>query len=266
MDTTFRVAPPPRKTNNSKGFTLSEVLITLSILGVVAGITIPAIVHRIQDRVEITQLKAAYSIIENGLRMMYVEKGDPRYYNWPGGNGGNESNANFFANMLKDYLPVSKYCGSDTGCLPTKDDSMCKDGNKAYYHTLNRQCHSSSYNMWSDHLKYGKMILKNGMMISINILRPKMDYDYSIGQIRVDLNGKKGPNAYGHDVFSFGFDQNGIQTSFHNYTLSKDGKYGGHKDVCRISSTENNNGISCSLWVLKHNNMDYKYRDIYNDW
>ena len=46
-------------------FTLAEVLITLSILGVVAAIMIPGTVQRVTDRQTVTAVKRAYSIIDN---------------------------------------------------------------------------------------------------------------------------------------------------------------------------------------------------------
>ena len=49
----------------SKGFTLAEILITLSILGVVAVITIPNIIQKQKERIYVTRLKLAYSILSN---------------------------------------------------------------------------------------------------------------------------------------------------------------------------------------------------------
>ena len=50
-----------------KAFTLSEVLITLTILGVIAAITVPSIIRNFQDRAQITGMKRAYALIDNAF-------------------------------------------------------------------------------------------------------------------------------------------------------------------------------------------------------
>ena len=49
---------------HKKGFTLAEVLITLSILGVVAAIMIPNVIQQYQKRSTITKLQKAYANLE----------------------------------------------------------------------------------------------------------------------------------------------------------------------------------------------------------
>ena len=43
-------------------FTLSETLITLGILGMVASMTLPAVVNKYQEKVTVTKLKKIYSV------------------------------------------------------------------------------------------------------------------------------------------------------------------------------------------------------------
>ena len=49
------------------GFTLAEVLITLSILGVVAAISIPNIIQQYQKRVTVTKLQKVYSELNKAV-------------------------------------------------------------------------------------------------------------------------------------------------------------------------------------------------------
>jgi len=43
-----------------KGFTLSEVLITLGIVGVVASMTIPAVIRKYRENTTVAQLQKQY--------------------------------------------------------------------------------------------------------------------------------------------------------------------------------------------------------------
>ena len=58
-----------------KAFTLAEVLITLSILGVVAAISIPNIIQQYQKRLTITKLQKAYAFLENAAQNIAVNSG-----------------------------------------------------------------------------------------------------------------------------------------------------------------------------------------------
>lgn len=61
-----------KKLQKHKAFTLAEVLITLGIIGVVAALTIPALINRNEERVRETQLKKAYSVLAQVHQMMIV--------------------------------------------------------------------------------------------------------------------------------------------------------------------------------------------------
>lgn len=58
-----------------KGFTLAEVLITLGIIGIVAAMTLPTLIQNFQKLVVENQLKVAYSLISNAIKMAEVEYG-----------------------------------------------------------------------------------------------------------------------------------------------------------------------------------------------
>ena len=62
--------------NNYKAFTLAEVLITLSILGVVAAITVPQIVRYQSERAAITKMRKAISTYERLANEYIAQTGD----------------------------------------------------------------------------------------------------------------------------------------------------------------------------------------------
>lgn len=61
---------------NKKGFTLSEVLITLVIIGVVAAITIPVITVGHQQTETISKLKKALSVANQALQASTIDNGE----------------------------------------------------------------------------------------------------------------------------------------------------------------------------------------------
>lgn len=61
--------------NINQAFTLAEVLITLGIVGIVAAMTIPALVNRTQGKELETSLKKSYSVLQNAFNQMSYDEG-----------------------------------------------------------------------------------------------------------------------------------------------------------------------------------------------
>ena len=61
-------------------FTLAEVLITLGIIGVVAAMTLPALVQKNNNRVVETRLMKFYSAINQAVKMAEVDYGDKKFW------------------------------------------------------------------------------------------------------------------------------------------------------------------------------------------
>ena len=62
---------------NKQAFTLAEMLITLGIIGVVAAMTIPALMAHFQQEQTVTRLKKALSVINQAYRLSYDDVGEP---------------------------------------------------------------------------------------------------------------------------------------------------------------------------------------------
>lgn len=54
------------------GFTLSEVLLTLSIIGVVSAMTVPSLMTSVEDRELSAQAKKAYNTLQSAVSMKYA--------------------------------------------------------------------------------------------------------------------------------------------------------------------------------------------------
>lgn len=60
-------------------FTLAEVLITLGIIGVVAALTMPALIAKYDEMVIVNKLKRSYSEIANAIELRKSELGTSDY-------------------------------------------------------------------------------------------------------------------------------------------------------------------------------------------
>ncbi len=67
-----RFAPPPY---NRKAFTLSEVLITLVIIGIISAITVPTLFANHKWQEYKSALKKAHSTLNNAVNAYYLENG-----------------------------------------------------------------------------------------------------------------------------------------------------------------------------------------------
>ena len=85
-------------------FTLAEVLITLGIIGVVAALTMPALIQNHRKQVVETSLRKFYSIVNQAVQMSELENGPSQ--NWEGCIGYYDymSCAEWYNKYLKKYL------------------------------------------------------------------------------------------------------------------------------------------------------------------
>ena len=169
-------------------FTLAEVLITLGIIGVVAAMTLPALLNSTQHKELQTGLQKAYSVIQQAIQRMSYEEGlDITWDNYPN---------NTFAPVFKKYIQQFSSCGQN-GCItadisPEEGDIFSR---VSKYKTYNKK-----QNVTLEWFDEGQAILTDGMFLMIN---NSSNRNYGI-VISVDVNGYgKGPNAWGHDLFSF---------------------------------------------------------------
>lgn len=163
--------------NKLLAFTLAEVLITLGIIGVVAGMTIPTLMHSTQEQEFKTGYKKAYSVISQALQRA---NNDNTLTPFSGTNGGIGLQANFQA--MQQYFSIAKTC--DTSHL-----SDCWDTS------------SSSESFGNESSDVPSFIDKSGMAWRVR----HSDYDTATPIMLVDINGTRKPNKYGQDRFPLFF-------------------------------------------------------------
>lgn len=89
-----------------KGFTLAEVLITLGIIGIVAAMTLPAIIQEHRQKMLETGLARFYTTINQAFKASELENGEQRYWEF------SDNSCEFYKKYLNKYLKTIRYeCG-----------------------------------------------------------------------------------------------------------------------------------------------------------
>lgn len=197
------------------GFTLSEVLISLVIIGVIAAITVPSIIQNTREKEFEAALKKNWSVIQNALRRGQLDEGalgDNSAVFTPDSSADRHYNT---AKNLAKYLNTLRVCknSSDTNC-------------SSMYYKIN---YATNYNGGSTtYNSYAAIALNDGAIYKVfqypeckwvqnscvqdsdgNCIKdssgntiPKTVNRDDCGLIFIDVNGRKGPNKYGKDVFN----------------------------------------------------------------
>lgn len=217
-----------------KAFTLAEVLITLGIIGIVAALTMPTLINSTHGKELDAALKKAYSILQQAIQRMTFEEGlEITWDNYPN---------NTFAPVFKKYIRQLGACGQKD-CMSA--DIASENGpvfNKvSKYRTYNKKDYVTL-----EWFNEGQAFLTDGMFIMIN-----NSDNRALGiVISVDVNGiNKGPNIWGHDLFSFEVNNDRvIPIGSPQSTLTPGSNWNGFE--CSLTSSERNNGMGCTYRAL----------------
>lgn len=173
-------------------FTLSEVLITLIIIGIVAAITIPTIISSYQKKILASQLKKSYANIENAINYVNSQNGTPyECYTIGFGNYFPSECNDFWTEVLKHFNTIKKCESNDKTCRPkykTKDEVTAQGGK-----VLNPNC-SYPINLMKGH------VLNDGSIIYLHYYGNEIKGSNAL-YFGLDVNGIKGPNKWGYDLF-----------------------------------------------------------------
>lgn len=101
------------------GFTLAEVLITLGVIGVVAGLTLPAVVTNYQKQKTVSFVKKFYNEINNAIKLSVAENGDVDLWMQSAHDNSYQENLKFVKNYILPYIKYDYYekCESEKVCV-----------------------------------------------------------------------------------------------------------------------------------------------------
>lgn len=196
-----------------KGFTLAEVLITLGIIGIVAAMTIPTLMKNTQDAELKSAWKKAYSVISQASLNVKNDNGGT----FAGlGSAFDLNSQNTLRDAYTNYLKVVKKCDADAYglCFHPESGGIYLDTVKLLNGTSHLQC--NSYLPYFFESASG-VILPDGQLVLFAWVNTGTACTFSIegytndcGFMTVDVNGFKGPNTVGRDIFAIEILENKI--------------------------------------------------------
>ncbi len=211
------------------GFTLSEVLISLVIIGIIASMTVPLIFAVYQEEAIKSSLKKNYSVLKQALDKYQVEYGERL--------SSDDISVAGLKTILTKYLNNMYDCGrgnekDNSACIPSVSGTT-----SGIYRTYNNK-NDVSVVISQD----GQFVLNDGSLIMIN------GNDDGSQWISVDVNGfGKKPNRLGKDLFMF-------QLTTEGELLPMGAKntdfYSENDEYCSNTSSSNKNGAGCTYKML----------------
>ena len=164
-------------------FTLAEVLVTLGIIGVVSAMTVPTLMQNYQRQSYVTQLHKTYNEFSQALLRYQADR-----------NAINLSEAGLSSqdavnNFITTYFKNVKECDTMNNCFASS------------YKAMNGGTLNNSY----------VVNVKSYVFASGVSIRPLYDKSGAkLVNIGIDINGQKGPNIGGRDLFWFYVYNNGV--------------------------------------------------------
>lgn len=221
------------------GFTLSEMLITLSVIGLLGALVLPGLIKETTNKASITLLQSTVSNINDAVQNEIMKV-----------RATNLKDTNFYNDKVK-FLNTMDTAESGTGNSHFPPGNIYKTIDGTQITTATNSCLASAI------LKNGAAICMSSGTFSAGI-NPQVPYQ----PICIDINGKHGPNISGVDLFCISV----IMASNPNEELHI-GDVGGlrvksddatnYKSKCR-TSTNIDSPRSCYI-LLEQSGFDHNY-------
>ena len=213
-----------------RAFTLAEVLITLGVIGVIAAITIPSVIKHYQKQAWTTQLKKSYTILNQAILMYMADQGI--------------TTLESLNSDLRDLNVLKKYIKS----------------------TDIRKMENYKYTYLNSNVEQSDLDGRDALIMADGTILFKTTSNTYI----IDINGNKGPNKYGRDIFQFVFlssklypkgsyelskllyelsDKSGVNPNSRNWSSGT--------SLYNCRTDKESKGAGCSARIIEKGKMDY---------
>lgn len=188
---------------NHYAMTLSEILLTLSIIGVIFALTILGVSNFIGEAKNMASLKKIYSVLNQVTLFVIMDKSSPNYW---GLDEYSQDSSQLAYSYYKPYFKVVRECSNQSGCwrYPTKFLS-----GKVYMRR-------AQFYQYMFTLVDGTNVLMN--IYPKEVIRSEFGVNVEKDSVVfiVDVNGDSLPNQVGRDIFAFVLSNKEIIPSGHD--------------------------------------------------
>ena len=179
-----------------RGFTLAEVMVALTLVGVIASLTIPTFVASSRNKANAAKLATTISAVENAFTTMIASEAvrdfsETKFVNDP------------TALNLGDYFKTTTSGATLVPRYGSANPYIDLDGNALADFPVTRFFES----------KNGAIITYNTNSVSKNpetVVAEGGSITNSVGRLYIDVNGPAKPNTWGRDVFYFRIGNDGL--------------------------------------------------------
>lgn len=187
------------------GFTLSEVLICLGLIGVLSTLTIPTIGNSVQKKSRLAEFRSAYAKMESTLKNLELNHGG--IYACYSGEALDSSDFEDYGLKRNETAPTavgecSIFIHSFTRALGATRTCNGKGENKT---PISGGCiPASNYPKYICGMNFAEAkqaYVFDNSMIFMTMYEPTNELFPSA--FAIDVNGRKGPNKWGQDIFLF---------------------------------------------------------------
>ena len=200
-------------------FTLAETLIVMGIIGVVAALTLPNLNSSTNNKEKVVKVKKIYQNLNDAFGRAQAIYGPSEEW---GVNKTSNEKAEIFGSRITEFMKISKFCGTNTGCFKNE--------------TIKGLYSGSGFNPETSNTPKYKFITADGTSIVIN--------SYSV---YFDIDGpNKGNNQYGRDIFYFGINNNEITRG-----CPTEGTFSALLGYLKGTA------VYAGCWILEYDNADY---------
>ncbi len=212
------------------------MLVTLAVIGIIAILAVSALIQNSKEKEYVERLKKAYSILSQAVNMY-------TFYNGKSPDEWGITSNNVIIDNILPYLQYTKVCRNGEICHHAGNFLMKNKGK------------------FMNPFKTRPTVILNDGMILSGYISGSCTYDVKInnvikkicGEYTFDVNGEKGPNRYGTDLFMFILTEDGV---FPAGAQEKNSQYWDYSFETGCLSSDAK-GAGCSGWVITHSNLDY---------